>query len=646
MSSQKLRFSVTRKVAIGFGLIIAIGMISMLMIYRGLDEVEQALERLAAVQAPLNAAAYELELNVNGMGLAVLKYLATRTAEYRSWAENDEQDFARYLAEYLRLAGTEQERHLALRVGRLHRDFASLGHTLMSHADEQERLYAAIEEHAEHVDVVIDARLQPGMLGGYAGRPGDFGAAVTTADLEAETAEVVSAVASYHRRPTPEARETIIARLDVLDRTLANLTGFNLSEEERRHLPELRGAIAGIAELSKEVIALEDAIRAGRQQFIEQRMRIDSLLDDEIQVLALRGMDEPRSAAKIAADRVVIALRYLIPLFLLSSGAIGCMLVRVIRAPLRQLSRGTKAIADGELNYRVRTPANDEFGDLAEQYNLMAEKLQATTVSRERLEVSDSELRRTVAELRDEITARERAERERESLQKELRRSETMAAMGALVAGVAHEVRNPLFAISSTLDAMSARFDEQPQRHYVDVLRTEVGRLNKLVADLLAYGKPLSQEFSTGPLRAAVVLAVNACRASARKANVTIVDRLGDETPLVRLNQDRMVQVFRNVIENAIQHAPAKSSVTLEGRIVHESEQRWIECSVSDSGPGFDPVDLPRVFEPFFTRRRDGIGLGLALVQRIVDEHGGEIAARNRPEGGAVVTVRFQLAKA
>lgn len=645
MARCNFRFGITCKVAAGLALIIVIGMISKLLIYRGLNEVEAALERLAAVQAPLNAAAYELELNVNGMGLAVLKYLATRRPEYRAWAEKDERDFAHYYAEYLRLAPSEQERDLARRVGELHREFAELGHALMRHADKQERRYAATTDHTRRIDEIIDERLRPGLFDGHTRRSGRFGAAVTSAELEAETAEVASAVANYHRRPTPHMRATIIARLGVLDGTVANLLGFDLAQEEQHDVRALREATAGIAESIKEVITLEDTIHAGRQRLIELRMSMDTLLDDEIQVSALRGLDEPRVAAKASADRVLIVLRYLIPLFMFAASAIGCMLVLMIRVRLRELTRGTKAVTDGDLSYRVRTAANDEFGDLAAQYNRMVEQLEATTVSRDRLEASEANLRQTVAELRYEITGRERAEREREALQTELRRSETMAAMGTLVAGVAHEVRNPLFAMSSTLDAMSARFGEQAdQRRYLEVLRAEVGRLGKLVADLLAYGKPATRELGTGPLHRAAALAVEACRQLARAANVTIIDRLGRETAQVRLNEYRMAQVFQNVIENAVQHAPARSAVTLDGEQVRKNERLWIECVVTDSGPGFRPEDLPQIFEPFFTRRRGGTGLGLALAQRIVHEHGGQIEARNEPRGGAIVTVRFPLA--
>jgi signal transduction histidine kinase len=100
-----------------------------------------------------------------------------------------------------------------------------------------------------------------------------------------------------------------------------------------------------------------------------------------------------------------------------------------------------------------------------------------------------------------------------------------------------------------------------------------------------------------------------------------------------------MVQVFQNLLENAIQHAPRGGRVAFRAEPAAEGEPGGLRFVVEDAGPGFEPDDLPHVFEPFFTRRRGGTGLGLSIVQRIVEQHQGEIVAGNRPEGGAVVTV-------
>jgi len=232
-------------------------------------------------------------------------------------------------------------------------------------------------------------------------------------------------------------------------------------------------------------------------------------------------------------------------------------------------------------------------------------------------------------------------------LQESLRRSETMSAMGTLVAGVAHEVRNPLFSISATLDAFEARFGERAEyQQYMNVLRGELNRLNDLMRDLLEYGKPFKLELSQGSISEVVARAIRACQALASRSQVTFVNLVGDDLAPVIMDRRRAVQALQNVIENAVQHSSAGGVVTVEAEQTCHGGACWIACRVSDSGPGFRAAELPRIFEPFFTRRRGGTGIGLSIVRRIMEEHGGKASASTLPEGGAVVELRFQSIEA
>ncbi|MGH9759445.1 MAG: sensor histidine kinase, partial [Blastocatellia bacterium] len=228
-------------------------------------------------------------------------------------------------------------------------------------------------------------------------------------------------------------------------------------------------------------------------------------------------------------------------------------------------------------------------------------------------------------------------------LQESLRRSETMSAMGALVAGVAHEVRNPLFSVSATIDAFEARFGEREEhQRYISVLRRELDRLNQLMQDLLEYGRPSKLEIARGYLNDVIFQALNSCTVLAEKSNVRLENKVIRPLAPVMIDRSRVVQVFQNLIENAIQHSPPGSAVTVEAEEVRKDNVVWVNCLVRDMGPGFREDDLPRIFEPFFTRRRGGTGLGLSIVQRIVEEHGGRIFVSNHPGGGATMGVTFQ----
>ncbi len=223
-------------------------------------------------------------------------------------------------------------------------------------------------------------------------------------------------------------------------------------------------------------------------------------------------------------------------------------------------------------------------------------------------------------------------------LQSSLRRSETMAAMGAIVAGVAHEVRNPLFSISAVVDAVEATFGAREElKPYVDVLRGEVKRLNHLTQELFEYGRPTRGEWVEGPVLPVMEDALSACTLASERADVRVERVLAEALPRVRMDARRLFHVFRNVVENAVQHSPAGSTVRVATEEMEELGRAWVQCTVRDGGQGFREEDLPHVFEPFFSKRRGGTGLGLAIVQRILEEHQGLIRLRNHPEGGAEV---------
>ena len=230
----------------------------------------------------------------------------------------------------------------------------------------------------------------------------------------------------------------------------------------------------------------------------------------------------------------------------------------------------------------------------------------------------------------------------RAELEASLRQSEMMSLLGSLVAGVAHEVRNPLFGISSILDAFETRFSDRTEYlRYTNVLRDEVGRLTVLMEELLEYGKPFRGELFLVSMDEMINRSIRACMPAAEVAHVNLVSDVQDSLPKIRIDRRRLSKVFVNLIENAIQHSSASSTVRIEARRVIEGNYDWVQCAVRDSGPGILEQDIPKIFEPFFSKRRGGTGLGLAIAHRIMQEHGGRLIAGNNPSGGACMIARF-----
>ena len=231
---------------------------------------------------------------------------------------------------------------------------------------------------------------------------------------------------------------------------------------------------------------------------------------------------------------------------------------------------------------------------------------------------------------------------ERNRLEAALQRSETLSAVGALVTGVAHEVRTPLFSISATLDAYEGLLaDEHEREEFMGLLRSQVKRLTNLMTDLLDYAKPTALRLTRGSLAPVLHRAVVSCTAAATEAGVALAEDFSPGLGDVERDEGRLEQVFQNLLANAVELAPRGSTV----RLVAHASEGGVSCTVADEGPGLAGGDLSRVFEPFFTRRKGGTGLGLSIVRRIVEEHGGSVTASNRPEGGAVFTVWLPLAR-
>ncbi len=236
-----------------------------------------------------------------------------------------------------------------------------------------------------------------------------------------------------------------------------------------------------------------------------------------------------------------------------------------------------------------------------------------------------------------DVTEHRRAEEERARLQ-------VTGALGHLVGGLAHEVRNPLFAISATLEALMAGLDDaQPAflRQALENLREPTARLTELMSELLEYGKPWGQELTADCLPEVVSLAIADCRALAAEKGVRLTVRLPGRELRVKMIRRRLLRALINLIQNAVQHTPPGGEVTVELEETAADGEARALCCVKDSGPGFQVQDLPLIFEPFFTGRQGGTGLGLPIAQRIVEEHGGRITAGNLPEGGAVLVIEI-----
>jgi signal transduction histidine kinase len=215
-----------------------------------------------------------------------------------------------------------------------------------------------------------------------------------------------------------------------------------------------------------------------------------------------------------------------------------------------------------------------------------------------------------------------------------VRRSERLAALGQLSAGLAHELRNPLSSIKGSADllARSAARDNPVAKELAQIIVEEADRTNSLVTRFLDFARPLE------PRRQPVDVTQIIERA-ARRAGVPIIRNYSPDVPPLRIDPELMEQVFLNLLTNASQASPPGAPITA----VTRADDGLADISIVDRGCGIPPEKIDAIFNPFVTTRQNGVGLGLAIVSKIVDGHGGRMAVESAPGKGSAFHVLLPI---
>lgn len=225
------------------------------------------------------------------------------------------------------------------------------------------------------------------------------------------------------------------------------------------------------------------------------------------------------------------------------------------------------------------------------------------------------------------------------ALTAQLIRADRLAAMGELTAGVAHEVRNPLGIIRASVQLLEdSECKTERIREASTIIKQEIDRLDKVVKALLDFGRPSSPTLM--PTDVADVLSdiVLFTRKFASGSNVEIIVEVDEDVPRVMADPDQLKQVFLNLVANAVQSMEQFGGTLTLGA---EESEGFVEVTVADTGPGIAREDVGKVFDPFYSTKDDGTGLGLTIVHRIVDEHDGHIEVES--EQGKGTTFRVSL---
>jgi len=234
-------------------------------------------------------------------------------------------------------------------------------------------------------------------------------------------------------------------------------------------------------------------------------------------------------------------------------------------------------------------------------------------------------------------------------VQEEARRSERLAALGQMSAGLAHEIRNPLGVIKGSAEMLHAKLGESNPlaSELAGYISSETNRLSSLVARFLDFARPQALELTPGDVREVVEAALSAVAAQRPNAKVIVEREYAAELPPVRMDDRLCEQVFQNLALNAYEAMePDGGKLRVEISSALRGGQAGVEVTLTDTGPGIPLEICEQIFNPFFTTKKAGTGLGLAIVSKIVDELRGSLHVESKPGQGACFRVFFPVAGA
>ena len=279
--------------------------------------------------------------------------------------------------------------------------------------------------------------------------------------------------------------------------------------------------------------------------------------------------------------------------------------------PIQELASAARRIADSQLNFRLKIDRKDEIGQLAATFNDMIDGL-----------------------------------KHKQELEEKLNNAERAAVIGRLTQSVAHEIRNPLNVINLSIDHVSTKYapaDEEQRKKFMRILssiKDEITRLKHMVSDLLNYGRPANLSKHRFDMRDLMGETLALMRPQADEQGVEItIDQ--DDTPAeVNGDREKLKSCLSNIAINALQSMPAGGQLLTS---VHQLNGS-VEIKIEDTGVGIPRDDLGRIFEPYFSTKQTGFGLGLAVTKKIIDEHKGSIEAESEVGTGTTFILRLDAA--
>ena len=315
-------------------------------------------------------------------------------------------------------------------------------------------------------------------------------------------------------------------------------------------------------------------------------------------------VEQPRSEAYAVADQLTRQLIFIIGLALLVTVTVGYFFGRSFIRPIFALMRGTHAVAEGRLDERVNIRSKDEFRQLGDAFNGMADKL---------------------VELTEDV-----------------RKKERQAMFGRMAAGLVHDLSHPVQNIGNSCKLIVRVFDDPEYRQtFTRTIDREIETLKRVLDDLRNVARPAPVERFPLDVNRSVADIVESMRGFAEEGGIALDAKFAAEPVIIEGDVFALGRVYRNLITNAIQATQVGGRVTLTTL----RDRDKVEIVVADTGSGIPPERLGAIFDDFVTTKKRGLGLGLAITKRIVEQLGGTITVSSEIGKGTAFTMRFPVAQ-
>lgn len=292
---------------------------------------------------------------------------------------------------------------------------------------------------------------------------------------------------------------------------------------------------------------------------------------------------------------------------------ITALISRSFTRPVTELAKAAQRVTAGDLGFQVKITQRNEVSTLSQTFNEMIAGL-----------------------------------RRNKELEEQLQRSERSAVVGRLASGIAHEIRNPLNFMNLSIDHLQAKFILPPKSNHeaeatrheavniLGLIKDEIARLNRLVSDFLSYGRPARLKFRALDARQLLEEVIGLVHTQAEQQGINISLQMAENTdPNFEVDPEQIKTCFSNLIINAVQAMPEGGDLL----ITVTNDETELQFEFRDTGCGIAAETLEQIFEPYYSTKETGIGLGLPLTKKLIEDHSGEIKVSSEVGSGTIFTV-------